>query len=55
MTKREYTSISVPVDVDADIKKIMKIGRGYPSKTQVVVDAVRHLLEQLQGKEASTQ
>jgi len=52
MPKRGYTSVTIPDSLGSDIEKIKRMGHGYRSKSDVVEDAVRRLLLDLQKQES---
>jgi len=42
-----YSTVTIAKEIDKDIEKIKKSGKGYRSKSDVVEDAVRRLLSSL--------
>lgn len=42
-----YCTVTIAKELDKDIEKIKKSGKGYRSKSDVVEDAVRRLLSSL--------
>ena len=50
-TERDYTTVSIPIDLAEKIDKIAR-EKGYQNRADFVRDAIRRLLEDLERKEA---